>query len=104
VKVASNTVKITKVNPNAVSVRNSNSALDYRHPDELKFTGTANQNVSNKLYPKEILAQSQKPTYGHSQRIQTASGKLLVFNGGESEVVDASTVSQGSNNYNDYNS
>ena len=66
VKVASNTVKITKVNPNAVSVRNSNSALDYRHPDELKFAGAANQNASSKLYPREILAQSQKPAYGHS--------------------------------------
>lgn len=94
-KVASNTVKINKVNANAVSVRNSNSALDYSHPDELKFANAPN-------YPKEILAQSQKPTYGHSQRIQTASGKLLVFNGTDSDVLDPSTVSQGSNNYNDY--
>lgn len=100
VKVASNTVKITKVNPNAVSVRNSNSALDYRHPDELKFAAASH--APNNLYPKEILAQSQKPTYGHSQRIQTASGKLLVFNGNESELMDPSTVSQGSNNFNDY--
>jgi hypothetical protein len=76
VKVASNTSKITK--PKDANVRNSNSALDYRI-DEIRLPGPSAITNSTKLYPLDGLAQKQQ--YGHSQRFQTASGKLLVFNG-----------------------
>jgi len=53
VKVASNTIKINRANPNAISVRNSNSALDQRHSDELNFAS----------YPT-----TTKPSYSSNHR------------------------------------
>ena len=52
VKVASNTFKVSKGNHNATSVRNSNSALDYRHPEDFKFV---NPQLSAKMYPTDML-------------------------------------------------
>jgi hypothetical protein len=66
-----------------VSVRNSNSALDYRPPEELKQQPFI-------PHPSDLFG---KQVYGHSQRFQTASGKLLLFNGKDSEIVDTSNMS-----------
>jgi hypothetical protein len=56
VKVASTTLGVGRVNPNAVSVRNSNTALDYRPPEELKQQPFI-------PHPADLFG---KQVYGHS--------------------------------------